>query len=70
MREGLLAEQTEFGSKPLRDHLKRAYTYKRTRVIFILLFAFSGGAEGRPSFSPGSGERHKGAETSNDTWRL
>ncbi len=67
MREGLLAEETEFASKPLRDHLKGLWSLspRPSKPLRRQLTSFIGSfrSESRPGFPSGSGECLKGAET-------
>jgi hypothetical protein len=75
MKEGLLAPSAEFGSKPVRDHLKRAFTPLRLSDLNLKTYitglpietpSSSRCPESQPSLPPGTRERVQGFEASHD----
>lgn len=70
MREGLLAESTDYVSKPLRDQLKRT----RSDSLFSERSSYSwsprGGLEGQSGFSSRSRKCEQGPEAQDNSRRV
>lgn len=72
MKEGILASQTDYASKPLRDHLKRMLfiyfgfpLYRRYAYTDIIC---RGCAESQSSFLASTGKCVKSTEVKNYAW--
>lgn len=62
MREGLLAESTDYASRPLRDQLKRMWPDSPFLKRCLYLWLSRGGLKGQSGLSPGSRKCEQGPE--------
>jgi hypothetical protein len=68
MQEGLLSESSDYGSRPLRDQLKRTW-----HIDIILpgpTTTRRGGGESRSSVLTRSRECEQGAQIEDDSWSI
>jgi hypothetical protein len=68
MREGLLSESSDYGSRPLRDQLKR--TWHIAIILPCPSTARRGGGESRSSVLTCSRECKQGAQIEDDSWSI